>query len=73
MRVMRQVAIGQFNPTLNGSINAHVHGVADIGFIAPSYVFATPFLGGQAAVSVWERAWDRRATPSSGRNASGSC
>jgi hypothetical protein len=50
--VAREISIGQFNPTLNGSINAHVHGVADIGFIAPSYVFATPFLGGQAAVSV---------------------
>jgi len=29
-------------------VNANVAPRADIGFIAPSYVFATPFLGGKA-------------------------
>jgi hypothetical protein len=50
--VSREITIGQFNPTLNASINANVSARADIGFIAPSYVFATPVLGGQASVSL---------------------
>jgi hypothetical protein len=50
--VARQITIGQFNPTLNVSLNANVHAVADLGFVAPSYVFATPFLGGQAEATV---------------------
>ena len=50
--VSREITIGQFNPALNASISANVSARADIGFLAPSYVFATPFLGGQASVSV---------------------
>src|ERR1700722_13047479 len=46
--VSLEMTSGQFNPRLNININANVHGVGDLGFIAPSYVFATPFLGGQA-------------------------
>jgi hypothetical protein len=48
----REISIGQFNPTLNASINANVSAKADIGFFAPSYVFATPFLGGQASTTL---------------------
>jgi hypothetical protein len=48
----KEITIGQFNPALNASINANVSARADIGFFAPSYVFATPFLGGQASVSL---------------------
>ena len=40
--VSRQITIGQFNPTVNVSINEHVHGEADIEFLIPSYAFATP-------------------------------
>ena len=48
----REISIGQFNPTLNASINANVSAHADIGFFAPTYVFATPFLGGQASATL---------------------
>jgi hypothetical protein len=50
--ISREITIGQFNPALNASISANVSARADIGFLAPSYVFATPFLGGQAAASL---------------------
>ena len=50
--VSKEITIGQFNPALNASINANVSARADIGFFAPTYVFATPFLGGQASVSL---------------------
>ena len=39
-------------PTINISVNANVHANAPIGFVAPTYVFATPFLGGQAAATL---------------------
>jgi hypothetical protein len=47
--VAREITIGQFNPKIDISLNAHVHADATIGFVAPSYTFATPFLGGQAS------------------------
>lgn len=50
--VSKAITIGQFNPALNASVNANVSARADIGFFAPSYVFATPFLGGQASASL---------------------
>jgi hypothetical protein len=48
----REITIGQFNPKLNANVNANVHALADIGFVIPSYVFATPFLGGQVSASL---------------------
>jgi hypothetical protein len=48
----REISIGQFNPTINASVNANVSARADLGFFAPSYVFATPFLGGQASATL---------------------
>jgi hypothetical protein len=50
--VAREITIGQFNPTININVNASVHADATIGFVAPSYVFATPFLGGQASAAL---------------------
>jgi hypothetical protein len=50
--VARAITIGQFNPTVNVNINANIHGTGDIGFFGPTYVFATPVLGGQASLSV---------------------
>jgi hypothetical protein len=50
--VSREITLGQFNPKLNININANVHGVGDLGIFAPSYVFATPFLGGQASAAL---------------------
>jgi hypothetical protein len=50
--VAREITIGRFNPTINISVNANVHANAPIGFLAPTYVFATPFLGGQASATL---------------------
>jgi hypothetical protein len=51
--VAREIRIGQLPKfTVNISGNANIHADATIGFVAPSYVFATPFLGGQASVSL---------------------
>jgi hypothetical protein len=46
----REITIGRFNPTLNQSLSATVNADADIGFVNPMYTFATPVLGGQAAL-----------------------
>ena len=46
--IAREITIGDFNPKIDISVNASVHADATIGFVAPSYTFATPFLGGQA-------------------------
>ena len=49
--VARQITLGQF-PGIKLPISvtgsANVHADATVGFVAPSYTFATPFLGGQA-------------------------
>ena len=50
--VARQISIGQFNPTINVSVNANVHANVDLQMFIPTYVFATPFLGGQASGSL---------------------
>jgi hypothetical protein len=50
--VAREITVGQFNPTININVNAHVHAEFDAGFVIPTYVFATPFLGGQASASL---------------------
>jgi hypothetical protein len=48
----REVQIGRFNPTLNVTLNANLHASADLAIVVPSYVFATPVLGGQLAVQM---------------------
>ena len=45
----REITIGQFNPTLNVNVSANVHAKFDAQMFVPTYTFATPFLGGQAA------------------------
>src|SRR5215469_16243246 len=50
--VSREITIGQFNPALNASLSANVNARADLGMLIPTYVFATPVLGGQASVSL---------------------
>src|SRR5258705_3320677 len=40
------------NLTLNTNLNLHVNATGDLGLVFPSYVFATPVLGGQASVSL---------------------
>jgi hypothetical protein len=40
------------NITLTARLNASVNATGDLGFVIPTYVFATPVLGGQASVSL---------------------
>jgi hypothetical protein len=48
--VARAIRIGELpKATVSVSGSANVHAVFDAGFVIPSYVFATPFLGGQAS------------------------
>jgi hypothetical protein len=47
-----QVSRGRLTTNLTGSLNANLDADADLGFIIPTYVFATPVLGGQAAVAL---------------------
>ena len=39
---------------IQAQINANVHATAAIDFVIPSYVFATPVLGGQLSLSALE-------------------
>jgi hypothetical protein len=48
----REIQIGRFNPALNVNLNANLNASADLAIIVPSYVFATPILGGQLAVQM---------------------
>jgi hypothetical protein len=48
----REVTIGRLNPTVNASLNVNLDARADLVAVAPSYVFATPVLGGQFGVSL---------------------
>ncbi len=50
----KEFQIGQLpaNFTLQANLNASVHGTGDLGFAAATYVFATPFLGGQASATL---------------------
>lgn len=51
--VARELDIGHLPPgTVSISGNANVRAIADLGFVIPTYVFATPFLGGQASASL---------------------
>jgi hypothetical protein len=50
--VAREIRIGQFNPKINISVNANVHAKFDLQMLIPTYVFATPFFGGQASASL---------------------
>jgi hypothetical protein len=48
----REITVGRLSPTVNVDLNVNLHGKADLAAIIPSYVFATPVLGGQLAVSM---------------------
>src|SRR5277367_2454522 len=48
----REFAIKNLPVGIQAQINASLHANADIGFAIPTYVFATPVLGGQASVSL---------------------
>ena len=48
----REVTIGRLNPTINVNLNANLSGNADLVVLNPSYVFATPVLGGQFSANI---------------------
>jgi len=48
----REVTVGRFNPTVNVNLNVNANANLDLGLLLPSYVFATPVLGGQLAVGL---------------------
>src|SRR5262249_12488709 len=48
----REIQIGQLNPTATLNLNANLKSTIDFVWLQPGYTFATPVLGGQAAVSL---------------------
>jgi hypothetical protein len=48
----RQVTAGRLTTNFNGNVNANLDAKADLYFGIPQYVFATPVLGGQAAIAM---------------------
>lgn len=48
----REIQIGKFNPTATVNLNANLDSTIDFVWVQPTYTFATPVLGGQAAVSL---------------------
>jgi hypothetical protein len=48
----RQVTRGNITANFTGNLNANLNASGDLAMAIPSYVFATPVLGGQAAVAL---------------------
>jgi len=48
----RAAQIGQIPVNLTATVNANVNANVNLGFVAATYVFATPVLGGQASASM---------------------
>jgi hypothetical protein len=48
----RQVPVGHITVPFSGIVTGNLNASADIGMAIPEYVFATPVLGGQAAVGM---------------------
>jgi hypothetical protein len=48
----REVQIGRFSPNVNVNLNVALSGQADLAFIAPTYTFASPVLGGQLSATL---------------------
>jgi hypothetical protein len=48
----RQVPVGHLNVNFTGNVNANLNADVDMNVAIPQYVFATPVLGGQAAVAM---------------------
>ncbi len=46
----REFEIGKIPVNLTANLNANLNATGDLGIVIPSYVFATPVLGGQLAV-----------------------
>jgi hypothetical protein len=48
----REITINKLKRTVNVNLNLDLKARADLGFLSPSYVFASPVLGGQLAVGM---------------------
>ena len=48
----REITIGRIPVNLSANLSASLDARADLAIVNPTYVFATPFLGGQAAVGL---------------------
>lgn len=48
----RELQTGRVPANLSARLNASLTGTGDLGFVIPSYVFATPVLGGQATFAL---------------------
>jgi hypothetical protein len=48
----REFQVGRFSPTVNINLNLSLSGQGDLAFIAPTYTFATPVLGGQLSATL---------------------
>jgi hypothetical protein len=48
----REVTIGKLNPSVNVNLNLSIAAKPDLVLVVPTYVFATPVLGGQFAMSM---------------------
>ena len=48
----REFQVGRFTPNVNVNLNVNLNSAADILYLAPTYTFATPVLGGQLAIGV---------------------
>jgi hypothetical protein len=48
----RQVSSGRITTNFTGNLSARLDADANLGMVIPNYVFATPFLGGQAAAAL---------------------
>ncbi len=50
----REFTLGKVpaNVAVNANLNLNINGTGNLGLVVPSYVFATPVLGGQATVSL---------------------
>jgi hypothetical protein len=48
----REIQIGRIPANLTANLGASLNATGDLGFAIPTYVFATPILGGQASASL---------------------
>jgi hypothetical protein len=48
----REIQIGRIPANLTANLSASLNGTGDLGLAIPTYVFATPVLGGQASASL---------------------
>jgi hypothetical protein len=48
----REITIGQIPTNLTANLDARVNATANLGIVAPSYVFETPVLGAQASATL---------------------